>query len=95
MGLTAGPNRVVGIDDETMLVLDGGVPVGMAMRFGPLPTFVLMVMMLAVNMQMPVFHCIVAMFDFDRIVPRPKYESGAGAGQGDQGQNRKGRGKPE
>ena len=70
-GLTAWPDRVMGIDDETVLVLDGGVPVGVAMRFGSIPTFMLMVMMLSVNMQMPVFHCIVAMFDFDRIVPRP------------------------
>ena len=48
--LTAGPNRVMNVDYESMRVLDGDMPVRMVMWFGSFPSFVLMVMMLSVKM---------------------------------------------
>ena len=47
VNLTAGPDRVMNVNYETMLVLDGSVLVRMVMRLRSLPSLVLMVMMLA------------------------------------------------
>ncbi len=55
------------VDDESVGVLTAGVPVRMAVRLRTFPTFVRMLVMLVVHVEMFVPHRFVLVAEYDRI----------------------------
>lgn len=69
--LTARPHLMVKVDNVRVFVLEGSVPVGMAMRLLSLPALVCVLMVLVVDMEVPVLKRLVQVLHFDGVVSRP------------------------
>lgn len=69
--LTARPHLMVKVDNVRMFVLEGSVPVGMAMRLLSLPALVCVLMVLVMDMEVPVLKRLVQVLHFDGVVSRP------------------------
>ena len=63
---------MVGIDDVSMSVLHRSVAMGMAMRLRPLPSFVIVRMMLVVEVQVLMRKSVMAMFPLGGIIRWPQ-----------------------
>ena len=61
---------MVKVDNVRVLVLEGSVPVWMAMRFLSLPALVYVLVVLVMDMQVLVFQCLVPMLQIARVVSR-------------------------
>ena len=85
--LSAGPNRVVKVDDVGVLVGDRAMPVRVAVRLRPLPALVHMLVVLVVNVQMVVLDRLVPMLLLLGVVRRPEKQRRKGRGQGDGGEH--------
>ncbi len=86
---------MVKVDNVGVLVLEGSVPVWMAMRFLSLPALVFVLMMLVVDMQVLVLQRLVQVFDLDRVVGRPQNQGGGCRSQSYKRKHRKSSRKPE
>ena len=62
---------MVKIDDEGVPVSDRRMAVGMAMGLGTLPSFVLVLVMFVVDVQVLVLHGVVPVHEHLRIIRRP------------------------
>ena len=69
--LTARPHLMVKVDNVRVFVLEGSVPVGMAMRLLSFPTLVCVLMVLVMDMEVPVLKRLVQVLHFDGVVSRP------------------------
>ncbi len=69
--LTARPHLMVKVDNVRVFVLEGSVPVGMAMRLLSLPALVCVLMVLVMDMEVPVLKRLVQVLHFDGVVSRP------------------------
>ena len=69
--LTARPHLMVKVDNVRMFVLEGSVPVGMAMRLLSLPALVCVLMVLVMDMEVPVLKRLVQVLHFDGVVSQP------------------------
>ena len=69
--LTARPHLMVKVDNVRVFVLEGSVPVGMAMRLLSFPALVCVLMVLVMDMEVPVLKRLVQMLHFDGVVSRP------------------------
>ena len=69
--LTARPHLMVKVDNLRVFVLEGSVPVGMAMRLLSLPALVCVLMVLVMDMGVPVLKRLVQVLHFDGVVSRP------------------------
>ena len=69
--LTARPNLMVKVDNVRVFVLEGSVPVGMAMRLLSLTALVCVLMVLVTDMGVPVLKRLVQVLHFDGVVSRP------------------------
>ena len=62
---------MVKVDNLRVFVLEGSVPVGMAMRLLSLPALVCVLMVLFMDMEVPVLKRLVQVLHFDGVVSRP------------------------
>ena len=62
---------MVKVDNLRVFVLEGSVPVGMAMRLLSLPALGCMLMVLVMDMKVPVLKRLVQVLHFDGVVSRP------------------------
>ena len=62
---------MVKVDNVRVFVLEGSVPVGMAMRLLSLPALVCVLMVLVMDMEGPVRTRLVQVLHFDGVVSRP------------------------
>lgn len=69
--LTARPHLMVKVDNVRVFVLEGSVPVGMAMRLLSLPALGCVLMVLVMDMEVPVLKRLVQVLHFDGVVSRP------------------------
>jgi len=69
--LTARPHLMVKVDNVRVFVLEGSVPVGMAMRLLSLPALVCVLMVLVMDMGVPVLKRLVQVLHFDGVVSQP------------------------
>ena len=69
--LTARPHLMVKVDNVRVFVLEGRVPVGMAMRLLSFPALVYVLMVLVMDMEVPVLKRLVQVLHFDGVVSRP------------------------
>lgn len=69
--LTARPHLMVKVDNVRVFVLEGSVPVGMAMRLLSLPALVCVLMVLVMDMEVPVLKRLVQVLHFDGVVSQP------------------------
>lgn len=69
--LTARPHLMVKVDNVGVFVLEGGVPVGMAMLLLSFPALVCVLMVLVMDMEVPVLKRLVQVLHFDGVVSRP------------------------
>ena len=69
--LTARPHLMVKVDNVRVFVLEGSVPVWMAMRLLSLPALVYVLMVLVMYMEVPVLKRLVQVLHFDGVVSRP------------------------
>ena len=62
---------MVKVDNVGVFVLEGSVPVGMAMRLLSLPALGCVLMVLVMDMEVPVLKRLVQVLHFDEVVSRP------------------------
>ena len=62
---------MVKVDNVRMFVLEGSVPVEMAMRLLSLPALGCVLMVLVMDMEVPVLKRLVQVLHFDGVVSRP------------------------
>ena len=86
---------MVKVDNVRMFVLEGSVPVGMAMRLLSLPALGCVLMVLVMDMGVPVLKRLVQVLHFDGGVSRPYSQCGGWRSQSHKRKHRKSNRRPE